>query len=101
MQELIDVIRSLANGKAVRPDGVSVEVFKITINGDPALRRILLDIVIYIWRRGGVPQQRKCVIIMALHTKRFGQSTATTGQGHLAGSARQQNTAEDPRSPPQ
>ena len=35
-QELTDAIRSLANGKAVGPDGVSVELFKITLNGDPA-----------------------------------------------------------------
>ena len=56
MQELIDPIRSLANGKAVGPDGVS-ELFKITLNGDPALRRRLLDIVVRIWRGGEVPQQ--------------------------------------------
>ena len=46
MQELTDAIRSLANGKAVGPDGFPVELFKITLNGDPALRRILLDIVV-------------------------------------------------------
>ena len=45
MQELMDATRSLANGKAVGPDGVSVELFKITLSGDPALRRGLLDIV--------------------------------------------------------
>ena len=48
MQELTDAIRSLANGKAVEPDGVSVELFKITLNGDPALRRRLLNIVVRI-----------------------------------------------------
>ena len=46
MQELTDVIRSLANGKAVGPDGVPVELFKIALNGDPALRQRLLDIVV-------------------------------------------------------
>ena len=30
MQELTDAIRLLANGKSVGPDGVSVELFKIT-----------------------------------------------------------------------
>ena len=55
MQELTDAIRSLANGKAVGPDGVSVELFKITLNGDPALRRRLLDIVVRIWRGGEMP----------------------------------------------
>ena len=55
MQELTDAIRSLANGTSVGPDGVSVELFKITLNGDPALRRSLLDIVVRTWRRGEVP----------------------------------------------
>ena len=49
MQELTDAIRSLANGKAVEPEGVFVELFKITLNGDPALRRRLLDIAVRIW----------------------------------------------------
>ena len=70
MQELTDAIRSLANGKAVGPDGVSVELFKITFNGDPALRRRLLDIVVRIWRGSEVPQQWKNAIIMVLHKKK-------------------------------
>ena len=70
MQELTDAIRSLANGKAVGPDGVSVELFKITLNDDPALRRRLLDIVVRIWRRGEVPQQWKDAIIVVLHKKK-------------------------------
>ena len=70
MQELTDAIRSLANGKAVGPDGVSVELFKITLNGDPALRRKLFDIVVCIWRGGEMPQQWKDAIIMALHKKK-------------------------------
>ena len=48
IQELTDAIRSLANGKAVGPNGVSVKLFKITLNGDSALRRRLLDIVVRI-----------------------------------------------------
>ena len=59
MQELTGAIRSLANGKAVGPDGVSVELFKITLNGDPVLRRRLLDIVVYIWRGGEVILHKK------------------------------------------
>ena len=57
MQELTDAIRSLANGKAVGPDGVSVELFKVTLNGDPALRQRMLDVVVSIWRGCEVPQQ--------------------------------------------
>ena len=70
MQELADAIRSLANGKAVGPDGVSVELFKITLNDDPALRRRLLDMAVRIWRGGEVPQQRKYAIIKVLHKKK-------------------------------
>ena len=70
MQELTDAIRSLDNGKAVGPDGVSVELFTITLNGDPALRKRLLDIVVRIWRGGEVPQQWKDAIIMVLHKKK-------------------------------
>ena len=66
MQKLTDAIRSLANRKALGPDGVSVELFKITLNGDPALRRRLLNIVLRIWRGFEVPQQWKYVIIMSL-----------------------------------
>ena len=57
MQELTAAIRSLVNRTAVGPDEVSVELFKITLNDDPALRRRLLDIVVRIWRGGEVPQQ--------------------------------------------
>ena len=67
MQELTDAIRSLANGKAIGPDGVSVKLFKITRNGDPALRRRLLDIVVRIWRGGELSKQWKDAIIMVLH----------------------------------
>ena len=69
MRELADAIRSLANGKAVGPDGVSIELLKIILNGDPALCRRLLDIVVRI-RRGEVPQQWKDVIIMVIHKKK-------------------------------
>jgi hypothetical protein len=77
VQELADAIRSLANGKAVGPDGVSVELFKITLNGDPALRRRLLDIIVRIWRGGEVLQQWKDAIILRrccsqrLHVSRY------------------------------
>ena len=67
IQELTDAIRLLANGKAVGLDGVSVKLSKITLDGDPALRRRLLDIVVCIWRGGGeVPHQWK-YIIMVFH----------------------------------
>ena len=70
IQELTDAPRSLAHGKAVGPDGVSIELFKITLNGDPALRRRLLDIVVRIWRCGEVPQQWKDAIITVFHKRK-------------------------------
>ena len=70
MQELTDALRSLANGKIVGQDEVSVELFKITINGDPTMRRRLFDIVVCIWRGKEVPQQWKdAIITMLLHKK--------------------------------
>ena len=57
MQELTDAISSLVNGKVVGPDGVFIELLKITLNGDPALRRGLLDIVVRVWRGDEMPQQ--------------------------------------------
>ncbi|CAM9824758.1 unnamed protein product [Ascophyllum nodosum] len=44
---------TLANGKAAELDGVSVELFKIILNGDPPLRRRLLDIVVCLYLVGG------------------------------------------------
>ena len=70
MQELTGAIHSLANGKAVGPYGVSVELLKITLNGDPALCQRLLGIVVRIWREGEVPQQWKDAIIVVLHRKK-------------------------------
>ena len=47
MQEMTDNIHSLTHGKkALGPDEVSAELFKIALNDDPTLRRRLLDIVI-------------------------------------------------------
>ena len=78
MQEMTDAIRSLVNGKAVGPDGVFVELFQVTLNGDPALRRRLLDIVVCIWRGGDVPQQWKMPSSWYSTKRRIGQSAAIT-----------------------
>ena len=70
MQELTGAIRSLANGKVAGLDGDSVKLFKITISGDPTLRRRLLDNVVCIWRGDEVPQQRKYALTMVLRKKK-------------------------------
>ena len=78
MQELTNTILSLANGKAVGPDGVSVELFKITLNGDPALRRRLLDIVVRIWRGARYRSSGKMPSSWYSIKGRIGQSAVTT-----------------------
>ena len=55
--ELTDALSSLANGKAGGLDGVSVELFTITLNGNPSLRRRQLDVAVCIWRGGEMPQR--------------------------------------------
>ena len=79
MQELTEAIRSLANGKAVGPDGVSVELFKITLKDDPALRRRLLDIAVRIWSGARCRSSGNMPLSMYSIKRRIGQSTATTG----------------------
>ena len=102
MQELTGAIRSLANGKAVGPDGVSVELFKITLNGDPALRRRLLDIDN---RRSYLEGGRGSAAVERCHhqdtPQKEGLDKVRQLQRPLAGSARRQDTAEHHRSPPQ
>ena len=56
--------------KGCRLDGVSIELFKITLKGDPVLCRTLLDLVVCIWKREGgvcVAQKWKCAIIMIFY----------------------------------
>ena len=79
MQELTGAIRSLANGKAVGPDGVSVELLEITHNGDPALRWRLLDIDVCIGRRARCHSSGKMPSSWYSIKRRVGQSAATTG----------------------
>ena len=76
MRELTDHIRSLANGEAVGPDGVSVELFKITLKDHSALRRRLLDIVVCI-QRGGCRSSGEMPSAWYSTNRRFGQSATT------------------------
>ena len=57
----------------MRGEGGAPEITVTTgqdLNGDPALRQRLLDIVVRIWRGNEVPQQWKNGIIMVLHKKK-------------------------------
>ena len=66
MQELTIAIRLLANGKAVGLDGVSVELFKMTLKSGLPLRRRLLVIIDRFWRGCEVLPQRNYTISMVL-----------------------------------
>ena len=88
MQELTDAIRSLANGKAVGPDGVSVELFKITLKtvippcaGDCSISSFVLG--------GGARRRSGGKMPSSWYfTKMRGLDRGRQLQGHLAGSAR-------------
>lgn len=84
------VVRSLANGKAVRRDGILGELFNNTLNGDPGLRERLDEIVIGIWRGKEVRNSGK-MPLSKCSTRRTGANGVTTGQ----------DIAGDRRLPPQ
>ena len=100
MQELTDAIRSLANRKAVGPDGFTIELFKTTRNGGPALRRRLLDIVVRVWSGRELREQSKDAIIMVLHKKKD-RTECSIYKGISLVAHAGKGTAEDHRSPPQ
>ena len=79
MQKLTGTIRSLVNEKAVGPDVVPVELFKITLDGDPALRRRLLDTVVCIWRGAKCPNIGNMTSSWYSIKISIGQIAATTG----------------------
>ena len=84
MQELTDEIRSLANGKTVEPDRVSTELLNITLNGHPALRRKLLDIVVCLYYlKGGRCRCSGNMSSSWYSTKiKIGHGATTTGVSH-------------------
>ena len=81
MQEPTGATRSLANGKAVGPDGVYVELFKIsTLNGDPALRqRILATYCRWYLEEGGARSSGNIPSSLYSTKRRTAQSAATAG----------------------
>ena len=69
IQELTDAIRSLANGKAVGLDGVSVELFKSPSTVIPPCDGDC-SVSSFVFGGGGVPQQWNYAIMMVLHKKK-------------------------------
>ena len=66
--EVGEAIRAMANRKAVGLDGLPAELLKIlTDERDSDTLVNLYDIVVAVWRGGGVPQQWKYAMIKVLH----------------------------------
>ena len=79
IQELVDAIRSLANGNAVGLDGVSVELFKIAPKGDPPCdENCSIPSLVHGGGGGGATAVERCSP-WCLIKIRIGQSAATTG----------------------
>ena len=65
------MIRVMANCKAVGPDGLPVELLKVLVDEiDSDNLASVYEIIVAVWRRGRVPQQRKDATIKALHKKK-------------------------------
>ena len=61
----------MANHKAVGPDGLPVELLKVLVDErDSDNLASIYEIIVAVWRRGRVPQQRKDATIKVLHKKK-------------------------------
>ena len=66
--EVKEAIRALANRKAVGPDGLLAELLKVLADeGKLDTLGKFHDIIVAVWRGGGVPQQWKYATIKVLH----------------------------------
>ena len=67
--EVEEAIRALANRKTVGPDGLPAELLKV-FEGELDTLGNCHDIIVAVWRGGGVPQQWKDATIKVLHKKK-------------------------------
>ena len=66
-----EAIRALANRKAVGPDGLPAELLKVLADeGGLDTLGTFHDIIVAVWRGGGVPQQWNYATIRVLHKKK-------------------------------
>ena len=69
--EVEEAIRALANRKAVGPDGLPAGLLQVLADeGELSTLGKFRDIVVAVWRGGGVPQQWKDATIKGLHKKK-------------------------------
>ena len=67
--EVEKAIRALANRKAVGLDGLPAELLKVADEGESDTLGKFQEVIVAVWRGGGVPQQWKYATIKALHKK--------------------------------
>lgn len=71
LEETKLALGSMANDKAMGPDGLPAELLKLGLDGDPS--EILCEfhrIITAVWMTGGVPQEWKDATIKVLHKKK-------------------------------
>ena len=69
--EVEEAIRALANRKAVGPDGLHAELLKVLADeGELNTLGKFHDIIVAVWRGGGLPQQWKDATIKVLHKEK-------------------------------
>ena len=68
--ELIGVLRSMANAKAVGPDELPVELLKLGINRDPTVLREFHRMIKRVWHQRKVPQRWRDAVIKVLHKEK-------------------------------
>ena len=70
--EVEEAIRALENHEAVGPGGLPAELMKVLADeGESDTLAKFQEIVVPVWRRGDVPQQRKHATIKVLHNKKW------------------------------
>ena len=92
-------IRTLADRKAVGPDGLPAELVKVLADGENTLGKSH-DIIVAVWRGGGVPQQWKDATIKLLHKKKD-RTECGNFSWHLPCGSRRQSTPQSHRGSPE
>ena len=68
--KLIGALRSITNAKAVGPDELPAELFKLGINHDPTVLREFHRVIKMVWHQREVPQRWRDAVIKVLHQEK-------------------------------
>ena len=69
IEEVREAISKMANGKAMGPDDIPVELLKLGLHDDSIIVDEFYKIVLAVWKKEEVPQQWKDAVIKVLHKK--------------------------------